>query len=262
MAFKNRYVGYALITGASSGIGRSFAFKLAERGIDLVLVARRLEKLRDIRNKIVSEFNIDVRLIKCDLSENNFLELIKKETDLLEIGILINNAGMGSTGYFINNDEDNEADLIKLNCLVPIALTRHFLKGMKERKSGAVIFVGSVLGFNPTPLSAVYSASKSFLNHFGNTLFYELKDLGIDVLTINPGSTKTEFERLTSNDEGFIVRMPEQVVDTALKALGRKISVTDAWFNKLLHIPRRFFTQKFAVKLAGKISKKKLAGKR
>lgn len=256
MKLQKRYGEYAFITGASSGIGRSFAYLLAEKGMNLILAARRIERLNEIKEDIKSKFNRDVFTIQVDLTEDYFLELIIKQTEGKNVGILVNNAGIGSPGYFHNNDPAHDANLVKLNCIAPTILTHHFVKPMIERNKGAVIFLGSLVAINPTPLMAVYSASKAFNQFLGNALWYELKKSNIDVLTVNPGSTDTEFKRLTVTESNHKLSDADDVASASLNVLGKKISYTHGFKNKLSHIPRRLFSQKFTANLIGSIALK------
>jgi uncharacterized protein len=253
---KTKYGSYALITGASSGIGEEFARRLASEKYNLILVARRIERLEKLASELSSANGIDVIPVQLDLSEENFIEKLKPIIEEKEIGILINNAGVGSTGEFITADPDYEVKMVKLNCIAPTILTHYILRKMIERKNGAIIFLGSVVAFQPTPFMATYSATKVFNMFLGNALWWELKKYNIDVLVINPGGTETEFQRIADAKAGPVPRTPENVVDTALNALGKKPNVVDGFLNKLLSISSRFTTKKFIVSSSGKITDK------
>ena len=170
--------------------------------------------------------------------------------------MLINNAGFGSTGEFIDNDSAHEAEMIKVNCIAPTILTHHFVPLMKEKGKGALIFLGSVAGFQATPMMTTYSATKVFNRFLGNGLWYELKKYGIDVLSLNPGGTTTEFQRIADVDTGPFSRTPEQVVDTALKALGKKMEVIDGVPNKIVSFISKLSPMQSVVRVAGKSAMK------
>jgi short-subunit dehydrogenase len=170
--------------------------------------------------------------------------------------MLINNAGFGSTGEFINCDSAWESKMVQLNCVVPTVLTHHFIKGMVERKRGAVIFLGSMVAFQPTPMMAAYSATKAFNLLLGESLWYEMKKHNIDVLALNPGGTNTEFQRIAAVGTGPSVRSVEQVVNTALKSLGKKPGVVDGMLNKIMAVAGRFVPRRILVIMAGKIAEK------
>ena len=212
-----QYPNTALITGASSGIGEAFARKLSSLGFNVIIVARRIERLEKLAEEIRTKHKVEVIVIQADLSEENFLQKIIDAVGEKEIGILINNAGLGSVGEFADADAEHEIKMVKVNCVAPTILTHHFLQGMIKRKSGAIIFLGSILSFQPTPFSAAYSATKAFNSFLGDALWYELKKHNIDVLSLNPGGTDTEFLRLSKRSSA-IIRTPEEVVEAALKA--------------------------------------------
>ena len=255
MTLIEKYGSWALVTGASSGIGEEFARRFALNGMNLILVARRKERLEKLSQELTSRYNIKVVIVPIDLTSENFLDELKNYTKDIEIGILVNNAGFGSNGEFIDASPEKEAEMVKLNCLAPTILTHYFVKQMVERKKGAIIFLGSVVGFQPTPFMATYSATKAFNSFLGDSLWYELKKYNIDVLSLNPGGTSTEFQRLANSGTGPMQRTCVQVVTTALKALGKKPSVVDGLYNKVLAVSSRFASRKFVVSTAGFIAK-------
>jgi uncharacterized protein len=191
---KNKYGSFALITGASSGIGEEFAKRLALEGMNLILVARRLDRLEKIRTEIENKCSVEVVLARIDLLNDSFLDSLKAIVGDKEVGLLINNAGFGYRGDFIKSDPINEANMVKLNCVVPIILTHHFVLPMVARKKGALIFLASLVAFQPTPTTTTYAATKAFNGFLSDGLWYELKKHNIDVLSLNPGGTLTEFQ--------------------------------------------------------------------
>jgi short-subunit dehydrogenase len=150
----------------------------------------------------------------------------------LPIAVLVNNAGFGYAGRFDKQDEERLRQMIELNCVAPVLLTRRLLPGMQERGRGAVIVTGSVAGRQPLPLHGVYAATKAFDLLFGEALHVELADHGIDVLVLEPGTTATEFQEVAGEiaHEG---EPPQDVVRVALEALGRQPSVVSGWGNWL-----------------------------
>ncbi|MBZ0183438.1 MAG: SDR family oxidoreductase [Melioribacteraceae bacterium] len=253
MNLNNKYGNYALITGASSGIGECFARRLAELGMNLVLVARRKERLDNLKREIQAKHNVDIINIELDLTEDNIIEKISQHLEGIDVGILINNAGYGSTGYFHTNNADNEILMVKLNCVVPTILTHHFIRPMVEKRKGAVIFLGSVVALQPTPLMSTYSATKVFNAYLGESLWYEMKRYNVDVLNVNPGGTVTEFQRVANVTTGPFARRPEQVVETALNALGKKPSVIDGYPNKTTLLLSKILPKKLVLNLTGKV---------
>jgi uncharacterized protein len=252
----NKYGKWALITGASSGIGEEFAKRLAAKNLNLVLIARREDRLRALAENLKQKHNIEVEIISGDLTETSTITAIKEKTADKEVGLLINNAGFGSTGEFAGNDPDIESKMVMLNCVVPTILTHHFVNGMITRKRGGIIFLGSLVAFQSTPMMATYSATKVFNLSLGESLWYELRKYNIDVLALNPGGTKTEFQRIASLDNGPFVSTPQKVVDTALNALGKKPSVIDGFFNKVMAVSGKILPRKIIVQIAGKMAEK------
>lgn len=250
---KNRYKGNVLITGASSGIGKEFAVEFAKLGYNLILIARRKYLLDSLCAELRENYNVESLAFECDLSNPKFIESLKNELSGKEIGVLINNAGVGSTGYFFNSDIEKDSKMIFLNCLAPFLLTRFVLDQMIERKNGAIIFLGSIVSFNPTPLMACYSATKAFNRFIGEALWKELKDFNIDVLTLNPGGTITEFQRIANITGGPFAAKPNDVVITALKALGRKSSVIHGLINNIAILISRFLPFRLLMSIIKKI---------
>lgn len=251
-----KYGEWAMITGASSGIGAEFAKRLAVEKYNLILVARREERLNSVAKLLAEREGIEVKVLPGDLTDLNFIEKLKTECAGYEIGLLINNAGFGSTGEFINCDAERECKMVMLNCVAPTLLTHYFTKGMIDRKKGGVIFLGSMVAFQSTPMMASYAATKAFNLLLGEALWYELKKYNIDVLALNPGGTNTEFQRIASLGAGPKPRTPEQVVETALIAIGRKPSVVDGALNKIMAVLGKFLPRRSLVVVAGKVSEK------
>jgi len=139
--FKNKYGPWALITGASSGIGEEFANHLAKKGLNLVLVARRKERLEKLARQLGSEYSIQVKTVKADLLQEGFLDEVRKTTDSLEIGLLVNNAGLWKMGEYLEISQEDEFRMIDLNIKAPSILTHHFAIKMSERKRGGIINV-------------------------------------------------------------------------------------------------------------------------
>lgn len=226
----------AFITGASSGIGLAFAKKFASLNVNLILVARRTELLRQIKSEIESEFSVNVQIFTEDLSKPNWKEQIPN-LENLKVDYLINNAGTGYPGEFGMQNFQNDLSIVQLNCITPLALTHYFLPGMKARKSGAVIFVSSILGMHGVPFMAQYSATKGYLLNLGESLYRECKPYEVDIEVLMPGATRTPGTRLyaVNYDELPVSWMePEAVVEASLKQLGKKALVIPGFRNRFL----------------------------
>ncbi len=253
MTLKEKYGTWALITGASSGIGEGFARRLAAEKMNIILVARRKDRLKNLAEELKEKHGVKIIVAPVDLSKKKFMEQLKEYIEDREVGLLINNAGFGFNGDFGKADVDRLTDMIRVNCIAPTVLTHHFVKSMKEKRKGGIIFLGSLVGYLPTPFTTTYSATKAFNLFMGEGLWYELRNYNIDVMTLNPGGTDTEFQKVANTSAGPSPRTVEEVVNTAMKNLGRKMSVVDGFKNKLLSCVPRFITRKFLVCLAGKI---------
>lgn len=219
-----RYGSWALVTGASSGIGLEFARALARDGISLVLTARRDDALRELATELERAHGIETRVVPADLSSSAGVEEVLAQVDDLEIAILVNNAGVGCIGRFDLQDREELLRMVQLNCAAPVALTAELLPRMRERGRGAVIFVGSIAGSQPLPLHALYSATKVFDNFLAESLWGELQGSGVDVLGLQPGRTATGFREAAGQLPNAGVP-PAGVVAAALAALGHQPTV-------------------------------------
>lgn len=229
--FRQRYGPWALITGASSGIGREFARQSAARGLHVVLVARREERLAALSIELAGRYGAETRMVPLDLCDDGFLEPIRAATADLAIGLLVNAAGFSRTGPFLAMDRDEMRRMLNLNCRAPVELAREFGPAMRARRRGGMIFVTSVTGFVATPLWSLYSATKAFDLLLGEALAAELRADGIDVLSLAPGTTRTEFlDGAGIND--FMSLEAEAVVRHGLDRLGRSDMVVPGWFYR------------------------------
>lgn len=247
----------ALITGASSGIGRSFAQILAGREMSVILVARKLDALRLLADEISSQHGVRVELIQADLSREQTVSQIAAEVDRrgLSVDLLVNSAGFLTHGHFETISAAREHDEIMVNITAMVDLTHAFLPGMLNRREGGIINVASIAGFQPIPYMAVYAASKAFVISFSVALREECRDRNVRVLTLCPGTTDTPFFETAGAPEAALgrKRSPEQVVATALRGLeqGRSL-IVDGKINGLLSHGPRFIPRWLAAKLAGR----------
>lgn len=190
--FKDRYGPAALVTGASSGIGRSFAQLLAAAGLDLVLVARRVERLETLAAELRQQHRVKVTVCQLDLAQPSAVQELLAMTADQDIGLLVSNAGFGYKGEHAAADPTLLANMLMVNCHVPMLLTHGFIPRLRERGKGGIILTSSVEGLIGCPYSSAYSASKGFVKNLGEGLWAELKPDGVDVLTLCPGATDTE----------------------------------------------------------------------
>lgn len=193
----------ALITGASSGIGKEMAYIHAERGGDLVVVARRVEKLNALKADIEGKYQVKVMIIVKDLTEPNAAEEVYQTTkaDNIDVQYLINNAGFGGRGKFHERDWAQDLAMINLNIVALTALTRFYLPDFVARNSGKILNVSSTASLLPGPLQAVYYATKAYVTSFSNAIAEELHDTKVTVTALLPGATETEFAQTSGMDK-------------------------------------------------------------
>ena len=256
----------ALVTGASSGIGVEFSNRLAARGANLVLVARRKERLQELAKVMQAKHKVEVTVISVDLSEfGSAASLVKQlKRKKLSVDVLINNAGFGTIGHFNNMDEAKISEQIRLNVLTLVELTRGLLPEMVSRRSGVVVNIASTAAYQPVPYMAVYAATKSFVLSFTEALWGELRGTGVHALTLSPGGTKTEFFEVASNGktgDGFgKMQTVDEVVEVAMKALDASTpppSVISGGVNKMMATSGRFVSRKTVLSIATKLFKPK-----
>lgn len=187
--------GYALITGGTSGIGYELAKLFAKDGYNLVIVARDEQGLQTTANELQREYGIGVETISKDLfKRESAFELYNEISQKgITIDVLVNNAGQGQYGEFIDTDINREIDIIQLNIISLVALTKQFLKDMVSRGSGKILNVASIAGKIPGPLQSVYHGTKAFVHSFTEAIREEVKDSGVTITSLLPGATQTDF---------------------------------------------------------------------
>jgi short-subunit dehydrogenase len=254
-----KYGTTALVTGASSGIGESFATCLAAEGFSsIILVARREDRLKALSERLESEYGCRCFPVALNLGEQGAAGALAQRVAALEcdVDFVVNNAGFGLLGRFETLPPDKLSAMVDLNCRAVVDVARCFIPAMKQRARGAMVITSSVVGAVPAPWFSVYSATKAFDLYFGEALFAENKGTGVDVVTVLPGLTKTEFHAgLGDRDYHSPYRTPEQVVESALKALGRKPIVVDGALNKFLVHGSRFLPRALMLSVSRAVMK-------
>ncbi len=228
---------WALVTGASSGLGAEFARQLAHLGTNLVLTARSEAKLERFAADLARVNGVSTHAIAVDLAAEGGAQKLLAAVDALGVPLLhvINNAGFGSTGAFVNSDPEHELRMVRLNCEAVAAVTRHFLPKFVASRAGGLLNVASTAAYQPTPYMATYGASKAFVLSFTLSLAEELRGSGVRVLALCPGPVPTGFQQAAGmHGDGAIVRVAQleapSVVETALAAYaeGRDVAVPGA----------------------------------
>ena len=246
----------ALITGASSGIGRAFALALAERSMSVVLVARSSERLHALAEEVSRRYEMRAEVIAADLSQEQAALHIQQEVQQrgLVIDLLVNNAGFGANGYFetISPERDHQQVMVDVGAVVD--LTHAFIPSLLERsREAAIINVASTAGFQPVPYMAVYGASKAFVLSFSQALAEEYRTRGLRVLALCPGATETDFFNIAGESASVgRRRTSEQVVASGLKALeqGRAV-VVDGRLNAFTAQLARLAPRRLVTRVAG-----------
>jgi short-subunit dehydrogenase len=258
-SFVSRYGPWAVVTGASSGIGAEFARQLAARGLSLVLVARRREKLEALGAELFATHGTEVRVVSCDLAEEDGAAGLIDEVADLDVGLLINNAGVGLKGRLVDIDPAILRRLVEVNCQAPLLLAHGFGRRLVARKKGGMVIVASTGGFQALPWSAAYGASKGFDLLLGEALAVELAQDGVDVLTLAPGGTDTEGPMNTGVDPSKVpgkLMSVEPVVRVALDNLGRRTLVIPGAGNRAAAWAVRLVPRAIAARAAGRIMRR------
>ena len=231
-SMRQRYGEWALITGASAGIGDVFARALARDGMSCVLTARRDDRLRALASELEQQYHVATRVVAADLADPGGPERLLEAIQDLPIDVFVNNAGFGYAGRFDKQETARLRDMVQVNCVAPVVLASRLLPAMRARGRGAMIVSGSIAGRQPLPRHALYSATKVFDLHFGEALWAELRGTGVDVLVIEPGATESEFRDVAGETRAVGVPAAD-VVALAFEALGQQPSVIYGWFNWL-----------------------------
>ncbi|MBI1815322.1 MAG: SDR family oxidoreductase [Deltaproteobacteria bacterium] len=229
-SLRERYGDWALITGASAGIGAEFARALAQEGLSCVLTARREDRLRTLATELEQQYHVATRVVAADLVDPHGTDQLLDAIKDLQIDVFINNAGFGYAGRFDKQDTERLRAMVQVNCVAPVVLASRLLPAMRERGRGAMIVTGSIAGRQPLPRHALYAATKAFDQLFGEALWAELRGTGVDVLVLEPGPTESEFREVAGEERGT-GEPAVNVVALAFDALGQQPSVISGWFN-------------------------------
>ncbi|MCW3493157.1 SDR family NAD(P)-dependent oxidoreductase [Microbacterium sp. SSM24] len=250
----------ALITGASAGIGAEFAAQLASRGADLVLVARREDRLRELADRLAREHGITATPIALDVSRADAAATLRREIDErgIRIHTLIGNAGFGMKGDFAVAGTDRIDEMVRVNVGALVSITREFLPGMLADGRGVLVNVASTGAYQPCPNMAVYGATKAFVLSFTEALAYETKGSGLGVLALSPGATRTEFFEVVGTPDAAVGRFktPARVVARALGELDRRrprASVVVGRTNAVTAWASRVMPRRLTLELTGRV---------
>jgi short-subunit dehydrogenase len=249
---------WALITGASAGIGLEFAKLLAAGGANLVLTARRVDRLEKLASELSAAHRVQVEVFSADLVQPGAPVEIQKFTTgkNIEIELLINNAGFGAFGYAQEMPIEKMLEMIQVNCSVVVHLTRLYLPAMVARKHGDVLIVASLAAFQAVPFNSVYAATKAFDLLFAEGVAEEVREFGVRVCALCPGTTNTEFQQVAQQPDRVFrsAETAEKVARVGLEALAAgKSYVISGFMNRLMKEGQRLAPRRFVTKTAAKM---------
>jgi short-subunit dehydrogenase len=232
-----KYGSWALVTGATSGIGAALTRQLGQAGLNLVLVARTRATLDAQAKALAREFGVQVRTVAADLSVPDGTAAVIAAVQDLEVGVLVLSAALESKGYFVEESLATHRALLQMDVVGPMELTHHFGAKMAGRGRGAILLVSSLSGWMAQPYMAAYGAAKAYVIALGEALHQELKDKGVDVSVLSPGPTQTPMMVATGIDfaaMGMAIMQPEAVAATGLAALGHRAHAVPGLRNQVM----------------------------
>lgn len=256
--FAERFGPWAVVTGPSSGIGTAFARRLAALGINVVLVARREGRLVQLASELTGKHGVETRIVPVDLASDHFLLVVGEATHDLDIGLLVNNAGVLAPGRFLDHDLGDELNQLNLNTRAVLVLAHHFGRRLRERRRGGMIFLASTVAFAGVPGMSAYAASKAHVLTFAEGFAREVAHEGIAVLALCPGPTSTEI--WPSGATPTLPMRPEAVAEIALRKLGRRTTVVAGLVNRLITFSTRLAPRWLNSKIFGKVGGGMLKG--
>jgi short-subunit dehydrogenase len=227
------YGEWAIITGASSGIGLELAIQLADAGFNLLINSRHFEKLKEVEKDIKSKHPVEIKIVEADVSETSGIDKIIHATQGLSVGLLVNSAGYGTSGLFLDTSLHSELNMLRVNCEAVLSLTHYFSQKFKQQKKGGIIFLSSLVAFQGVPYSANYAATKAYIQSLAEALAVELKPFSIDVIAVSPGPVDSGFGKRANMKMGKALK-PSELGVPILKALGRQTIVVPGLLSKVL----------------------------
>ena len=228
-----KYGQWAIVTGASSGIGKAFAEQLAEANFNIVLTARRLNLLQELAADLQSRYGIETKIVEGDLTDDRTIENLLWATENLNVGLAVMNAGFGTSGDFVRSNLDKELEMLDLNCKTLFVLTHHFGKKFAAQKRGGIVLLSSIVAFQGVPFAAHYAATKAYVQTLGEAISIEVEPFGVDILVAAPGPVKSGFGERADMDLGNAIN-PDTIIPEILRALGKKSIVFPGMWTKFL----------------------------
>jgi short-subunit dehydrogenase len=266
-AFGAKYGPWAVVAGASEGLGAAFASELAGRGLHLILLARRAPALDEVRASIVAKHSVEVRTAAVDLGEADVLARVRAATEGVDIGLLVYNAAYSEIGAFLDQSIAAKLKTLDVNCRAPLLLADHFGRTMVARGRGGILLMSSLAGFQGSALVTVYAATKAFNTVLGEGLWDELRRHGVDVLPFVAGATTTpNYVKTEPKNPGVFrppLMSPEAVAREALDALGHGPRAVAGGANRVaLFVMERLLGRRQRVEMMGRAMRKMYPGRR
>lgn len=254
MDFKQRYGTWALVAGASEGLGACYAEQLAQHGLNLILVARRTEQLTALQQDLAQKYGVQVNTLTLDLLEMSSVETIIKNTNGLEIGLLIFNAAFSRVGAFHQHLIEEHLREVEINVRIPLMLIHHFSKAMLERKRGGVLLMSSLSAFQGSAYISTYAASKAFQILLAEGLWEEWRSQNVDALVCVAGAIRTPTYLASKPRRERAMMEPTDVAREALAALGKQPYIIPGIGNKMASFfMRHLLPRTWTIRLMGKI---------
>lgn len=253
-SWRAQYGPWAIVTGASDGIGEAFARELAAAGLNLVLVARRLDRLERLAAELALRHRVEAEPLAMDVGRFDALQTLARATAGREVGLLVAAAGYGMSGCFVDGVIEDELGMIDVNCRAVAGQALHFGRRMAVRRRGGLVLMSSLLAFQGVPRAANYAATKAYIQSLAEGLASELAPYDVDVLACAPGPIHSGFARRADMHMALAQR-PAVVAHGALAALGRRVTVRPGWLSKALEgsmtgLPRRLRVRIMAAVMA------------
>jgi short-subunit dehydrogenase len=249
---KSRYGNWALITGATSGLGEELALKFAEAGFNLFLTGRKKERLETFAAGMSKKYNVEVLSLPGDLTNEQDVYRLIEKSGHLPISIAVMNAGYGTSGKFIDSDIQSEINMLDLNCKALLILTHHFGNRMAKNGKGAIVLLSSMVAFQGVPNAAHYAATKAYVQSLGEAIAIELKPRGVDVLCAAPGPVESGFAE-RANMRMHSALKPEEVVVPIIRSIGRKTTALPGLLTKVLVYNLRMVPRWAKVRIMGNV---------
>ncbi|MEM1024196.1 MAG: SDR family oxidoreductase [Myxococcota bacterium] len=248
------YGPWAIVTGASSGIGRACAEQLAARGFSLLLVARRRERLEAFGTELEAAYGVQAQAVPADLSQSEEVFRVLRTSEALDVGLFVGAAGYGLSGEFVDGGLESELGMIDLNCRALAHMSHAYGRRFREQGRGGLILISSLVSFQGTPRSANYAATKAYVQSLAEALAHELRPHGVQVLACAPGPVATEFGERADMKLGRALD-PGRVAQETLDALGRRDVVRPGFMTKFLLASLAFLPRSLRVRILGLVMK-------